>query len=673
MPKFELVSDFQPTGDQPTAIEGLVEGVGKGLKYQTLLGATGTGKTYAAASVIERTQRPTLVLAHNKTLAAQLYAEFKEFFPRNAVEYYVSYYDYYQPESYVPRFDLFIEKQTEINEQIERLRIASKAALLSRRDVLIVASVSCIYGTGDPATWGNSIVEFRAGSSVKRETLLRELVRIQYTRSEMDLGKGNFRARGDVLEVFPPYEDAAYRITLFGDDVERIVQFDPLTGELIAQHETVVVFPAAQFMADQDKLKVALNNIELELEEQVKFFNQQGKLLESQRIQQRVNYDLEMLREMGFTSGIENYSRHLELRPPGSPPWTLLDYFPKDYLMIIDESHMTIPQIRGMYNGDRTRKETLVEYGFRLPSAMDNRPLKFDEFEARTNQIIFTSATPGPYEAEVQQNVVQQVIRPTGILDPVVVVRPTKGQIDDLLQEVAARVRVGQRALITTLTQRMSEELAGYINEIGIKAQYIHAEIQTLERVEILRDLRLGVYDVIVGINLLREGIDLPEVSLVVILDADKEGFLRSAQALVQTIGRAARHVDGQVILYADRITDSMKYAIDETNRRRGVQNAYNEAHGITPTTIVKQVRDLTDRVKSMVSDEQKLPTGEVDLMTLPKQELHKMISELDAEMKRAAKSLEFEKAAMLRDQMLELKGIMASRDPEGDLELVLS
>ena len=673
MPKFELVSDFQPTGDQPTAIEGLVDGVQQGLKYQTLLGATGTGKTYAAASVIERTQRPTLVLAHNKTLAAQLYAEFKEFFPRNAVEYYVSYYDYYQPESYVPRFDLFIEKQTEINEQIERLRIASKAALLSRRDVLIVASVSCIYGTGDPATWGNSIVEFRKGSSIKRETLLRELVRIQYTRSEMDLSKGNFRARGDVLEVFPPYEDAAYRITLFGDEIERIVQFDPLTGELLAQHETIVVFPAAQFMADQDKLKLALGNIELELEDQIKFFKQEAKLLEAQRIEQRVNYDLEMLREMGFTSGIENYSRHLELRPPGSPPWTLLDYFPKDYLMIIDESHMTIPQLRGMYNGDRTRKETLVEYGFRLPSAMDNRPLKFDEFEARTNQIIFTSATPGPYEAQVQQRVVQQVIRPTGILDPVVVVRPTKGQIDDLLQEVAARVRSGQRALITTLTQRMAEELAGYINEIGIKAQYIHAEIQTIERVEILRDLRLGVYDVIVGINLLREGIDLPEVSLVVILDADKEGFLRSAQALIQTIGRAARHVDGEVILYADRMTDSMKYAIDETNRRRGVQMAYNEAHGITPRSIVKQVRDLTDRVKAMVTEEQKTPTGEVDLMTLPKQELHKMISELDAEMKRAAKSLEFEKAAMLRDQMLELKGIMAARDPEGDLELVVS
>jgi excinuclease ABC subunit B len=672
MPKFELVSEFKATGDQPAAIAGLVEGVEQGLHHQTLLGATGTGKTFAVASVIEQTQRPTLVLAHNKTLAAQLYAEFKEFFPHNAVEYYVSYYDYYQPESYVPRYDLFIEKQTEINEQIERLRIASKAALLSRRDVLIVASVSCIYGTGDPVTWAQSTVEFRKGSTVQRETILRELVRLQYTRGEMDLMKGAFRARGDVLEVYPPYDDFAYRITLFGDEIERIAQFDPITGELLTAHEVLVVFPATQFMADQEKLHQAIRDIEKELEQQIKLFKDSGKLVEAQRIEQRVHYDLEMLRETGFTSGIENYSRHLEQRPPGSPPWTLLDYYPKDYLLVIDESHMTIPQIRGMYNGDRTRKETLVEYGFRLPSAMDNRPLKFEEFQERSFQLIYTSATPGPYEREVSERVVQQVIRPTGILDPQVTVRPTKGQIDNLLQEVAARVKNGQRALITTLTQRMAEELAGYINEIGIKAQYIHAEVQTIERVEILRDLRLGVYDVIVGINLLREGIDLPEVSLVVILDADKEGFLRSEQALIQTIGRAARHIDGQVILYADHITPSMERAIGETERRRAVQMAHNEAHGITPRSIVKQVRDLTDRVKALASDEAKTPTGEVDLMTVPKAELHKMIKELEGEMKRSAKSLEFEKAAMLRDQMIELKGVLAARDPEGDLELVV-
>jgi excinuclease ABC subunit B len=671
MPKFEVISEFQPTGDQPTAIAGLVEGVEQGLKHQVLLGATGTGKTHAVARVIEQVQKPTLVLAHNKTLAAQLYAEFKEFFPRNAVEYYVSYYDYYQPESYVPRYDLFIEKQTDINEQIERLRIASRAALFTRRDVLIVASVSCIYGTGDPQTWGKAIVEFRVGSSIKRENTLRELVRLQYTRGEMDLNQGSFRARGDVLEVFPPYEESAYRITLFGDEIERIIQFDPLTGEVLAGHEVVVVFPAAQFMADQENLQKAIHGIEAELEAQLRYFRDQGKLLEAQRIEQRTRYDLEMLRETGFTGGIENYSRHLEQRLPGSPPWTLLDYFPQDYLMIIDESHMTVPQLRGMYNGDRTRKETLVEYGFRLPSAMDNRPLKFEEFEGRVNQLIYTSATPGPYEHSVGQRVVQQVIRPTGILDPQVTVRPTKGQIDNLLQEVAARVRNGQRALITTLTQRMAEELAGYINEIGIKAAYLHAEVQTIERVEILRDLRLGIYDVIVGINLLREGIDLPEVSLVVILDADKEGFLRSEQALIQTIGRAARHVDGQVILYADRETDSMKRAMGETERRRAIQDAHNQEYGITPRSIVKQVRDLTDRLKAMVPEEQHTPTGDVDLMTLPKDELHKMIKELEAEMKRAAKALEFEKAALLRDQMVELKGILASREPEGDLDLV--
>ncbi len=672
MPPFELVSEFQPTGDQPKAIAELVDGIEHGLKHQTLLGATGTGKTFAIAQVVQKTQKPTLVLAHNKTLAAQLYAEFKEFFPKNAVEYYVSYYDYYQPESYVPRYDLFIEKQTEINEQIERLRIASKAALISRRDVLIVASVSCIYGTGDPETWGRSMVQLRVGENVRRETILRDLVAIQYTRAEMDLAPGSFRARGDVLEIYPIYEKSAFRVYLFGDDIERIAQFDPLTGEIIANHEVVVVFPAAQFVADQDKLKVALHNIQMELDQQVDFFKREGKIVEAQRLEQRTNYDLEMLREMGFCSGIENYSRHLDQRPPGSPPYTLVDYFPDDYLLVIDESHMTIPQLHGMYNGDHARKLTLVDYGFRLPSAMDNRPLRFEEFEERMGQTIYTTATPGPYEKRVSDRVVQQIIRPTGVLDPEVSVRPTKGQIDDLLQEVALRVKNGQRAIITTLTQRMAEELAGYVNEMGIRAHYLHAEINTLERIEILRDLRLGIYDVVVGINLLREGIDLPEVSLVIILDADKEGFLRSESALIQIIGRAARHIDGQVILYADTMTDSMTRAIGETNRRRAIQEAYNTEHGITPRSIVKQVRDLTDRVKAMVTmDDVPVEGAPLTAAALPKEELHKMIKELEVEMKNAAKALEFEKAALLRDQVIELKQIMAEKEPDGELTLL--
>lgn len=672
MPPFELVSDFKPTGDQPRAIEQLVDGIEKGLRHQILLGATGTGKTFTIAHTIQALQRPALILAHNKTLAAQLYAEFKEFFPRNAVEYYVSYYDYYQPESYVPRYDLYIEKQTDINEQIERLRIASKAALFSRRDVIIVASVSCIYATGDPQTWSQSILELRKGTAIQREAALRRLVALQYTRSEMDLAPGTFRARGDVLEVYPPYEDSAFRVTLFGDEIERILEFDPVTGEVLAIHETIVIFPAAQFMADNEKLEQAIRDIEAELEQQIAYFKREGKLIEAQRIEQRTRYDIEMLREMGFTSGIENYSRHLDQRQPGSPPWTLIDYFPRDYLLIIDESHMTIPQVRGMYNGDRARKETLVEYGFRLPSALDNRPLRFDEFEERMGQTVYTTATPGPYERGISQRIVQQIIRPTGILDPEVSVRPTKGQIDDLLQEVAARVKKGQRVMITTLTQRMAEELAGYVNEMGIKAHYIHAEINTIERVEILRDLRLGIYDVIVGINLLREGIDLPEVSLVAILDADKEGFLRSESALIQMIGRAARHVEGKVILYADRMTDSMKAAIDETNRRRAIQDEYNRAHNITPTSIVKQVRDLTDRVKASAAETHTAAAdGGAALAALPKDELHKMIKEIEEEMRRAAKALEFEKAAMLRDQMIELKQIMAERDPVGEPLLI--
>lgn len=669
MNSFQLVSEFKPTGDQPKAIAGLVEGVNNNLRNQVLLGATGTGKTFAIASVIQETQRPALILAHNKTLAAQLYAEFKEFFPRNAVEYYVSYYDYYQPESYVPRHDLYIEKQTEINAQIERLRIASKASLMSRRDVIIVASVSCIYGTGDPETWGKAILELRVGDTMRRDAILRRLVQLQYARNDMDLAPGAFRVRGDTLEIYPFYEQAAYRIIMFDDDIERISRFDPLTGELLTDQPVIVVFPAAQFMADQDKLKKALTDIEKELDEQLRFFKSEGKLVEAQRLEQRTRYDLEMIREVGFTSGIENYSRHLEQRVPGSPPHTLLDYFPKDYLLVIDESHMTIPQIRGMYNGDQSRKSVLVEYGFRLPSAMDNRPLRFEEFQDRMGYTIYTSATPGPYEKEISEATVQQIIRPTGILDPQISVRPVEGQIDDLLQEVAARVKKGQRALITTLTQRMSEELAGYLNEIGIKAQYLHAEIETLERVEILRDLRLGVYDAIVGINLLREGIDLPEVSLVAILDADKEGFLRSESALIQTIGRAARHIEGQVILYANKMTDSMKRAIEETDRRRAIQHEHNVAHGIVPASIIKQVRDLTDRVKAMVKEDEGIEDAQpVDYASLSKNELHKVVKEIEKEMKAAAQALEFEKAAALRDQLFEIRGIMAEKEAVGDL-----
>jgi excinuclease ABC subunit B len=667
MPPFQLVSEFQPTGDQPTAIEGLVEGLGEGLKHQTLLGATGTGKTFSIAQVVQKTQRPTLVLAHNKTLAAQLYSEFKEFFPKNAVEYFVSYYDYYQPEAYVPRRDLYIEKESDINEQIDRLRLAATAALLSRRDVLIVASVSCIYGIGSPQAWGRSILELNVGESVRRDNVLRKLVQIQYSRNDMDLKRGTFRARGDTLEIVPAYAEIAYRVFLFGDEIERITEFDPLTGEILAEHPSIKIFPAKQFVADEEKMKQALTDIEKELDERVRFFKGEGKLLEAQRIEQRTHYDLEMLREVGYSSGIENYSRHLDQRPAGSPPWTLVDYFPDDYLLVIDESHMTIPQLRGMFNGDQARKMTLIDYGFRLPSALDNRPLSFDEFETRMGQTIYTSATPGPYEREISGKVVQQVIRPTGVLDPEVSVRPIEGQIDDLLQEIAKRVKNGQRTLVTTLTQRMSEELAGYINEMGIRAQYLHAEIETLERIEILRDLRLGVYDVLVGINLLREGIDLPEVSLVAILDADKEGFLRSEQALIQNIGRAARHVEGMVIMYANKTTDSMQRAIDETNRRRAIQQAHNEARGIVPTSIVKQVRDLTARVKAMMEEE---PEAEgavagISITDLPKDELNKMIKELEKEMKTAAQALEFEKAALLRDQITELRGVLVDKSVE--------
>lgn len=673
MAQFELVADYQPTGDQPFAIERMVTNINKGILRQTLLGATGTGKTYAVAQVVQQTQRPTLVIAHNKTLAAQLYAEFKQLFPKNAVEYFVSYYDYYQPEAYVPRHDLFIEKQTEINEQIQRLRLSATASLLSRRDVLIVASVSCIYGLGDPNSWKDLSVELRVGQEVRRDRILRDLVRIQYARNDLELRRGTFRARGDTLEIVPGYAETAYRIALFGDEIERITEFHTLTGEIINEHQRIVIFPSREYITNDENLRLAIDDIERELEERVAQFKREGKLIEAQRIEQRTRYDIDMIREVGFTSGIENYSRHLDRRPPGSPPYTLIDYFPDDYLLIIDESHMTIPQIRGMYNGDRQRKQTLIDYGFRLPSALDNRPLKFEEFEQRVKRVIYTSATPGPYEKQHSEDIVEQIIRPTGILDPIVDVRPIEGQIDDLLQEVALRVKKGQRALITTLTQRMAEELAGYINELGIKAQYLHAEVDTLERIEILRDLRMGVYDVVVGINLLREGLDLPEVSLVAILDADKEGFLRSESALIQTIGRAARHVEGMVIMYANTITDSMQRAIDETNRRREKQARHNQERGIEPKSIVKEIRDLTDRVRAMTEEEAHVgrETSPQPVASLTNSEIEKLIEGLEKEMKKAAQNLEFEKAAALRDQVFELRGLLTEeRGPEGDLLL---
>ncbi|MCX8061013.1 MAG: excinuclease ABC subunit UvrB [Anaerolineales bacterium] len=658
---FKLHAPFRPTGDQPEAIEKLVEGVQRGYRHQVLLGATGTGKTYTIATVIERLNKPALVMAHNKTLAAQLYAEFKEFFPENAVEYFVSYYDYYQPEAYVPKHDLYIEKDADINEEIERLRLAATTALMTRRDVIIVASVSCIYGIGSPEAYGRVVINLESGHIFRRNALLRMLVEGQYERNDLELRPGTFRLRGDTLEIIPAYQEKhGYRITFFGDEVERITEFDPLTGEIRRSLPSVAIYPAKHFITDKDKLEQALRDIETELEERLAELKRQERLLEAQRLEQRTLYDLEMLREVGYCSGIENYSRHLDQRPAGSPPWTLMDYIPSDYLLIIDESHMTIPQIRGMYHGDRSRKTTLVEYGFRLPSALDNRPLTFEEFEQRMGFTIYTSATPGPYELQRADQVVEQIIRPTGLVDPDVEVRPIAGQVDDLVGEIRKRVEKGQRVLVTTLTKRMAEKLSDYLMELGIKVHYLHSEIDTLERVGILRDLRLGVFDVVVGINLLREGLDLPEVSLVAILDADKEGFLRSETALIQTIGRAARHVEGKVIMYADKITDSMRRAIEETNRRRAKQMAYNQEHGIIPVSIVKAVRDLTDRVGVHSVAEAKPTYAVRAVRSLEHSELRKVIQELEKEMKEAAKNLEFEKAAVLRDQIFELRAILA-------------
>ena len=648
-------------GDQPEAIQGLVDGIRSGKKHQVLLGATGTGKTFTIASVIQQVQKPALIMAHNKTLAAQLYAEFKEFFPENAVSYFVSYYDYYQPEAYVPRHDLYIEKETEINEEIERLRLAATTALVSRRDVIIVASVSCIYGLGSPEEFGKGTVVLQVGQLYRRNALLRQLIESQYQRNDMELRSGTFRVRGDTLEIIPAYEDKkGYRITFFGDEVERIMQFSPLTGEIFNEPQEVSIYPAKQYLTDAERMKEAIHNIELELEERLAQFKETGKYLEAQRIEQRTRYDLEMLKEVGYCSGIENYSRHLDGRAPGTHPWTMIDFLPNDYLLVIDESHMTVPQIRGMYNGDRSRKETLVEYGFRLPSAVDNRPLKFEEFEQVMGDTIYTSATPGPYEMQKADQVVEQIIRPTGLVDPEVEVRSTKGQVDDLVGEIKQRVERGERALVTTLTKRMSEDLSEYLQELGMKVHYLHSEVETLERVGILRDLRLGVFDVLVGINLLREGLDLPEVSLVAILDADKEGFLRSETALIQTTGRAARHVNGRVIMYADRVTDSMKRAIDETNRRRAKQVKYNEEHGIVPVSIHKAIHDLTEEMTVKSVGEER---GEYRLKSaggLPRNELQKIIGDLEKQMKEAARNLEFEKAAALRDEMYELKTLLA-------------
>ncbi len=657
MPELSVVSDFKPTGDQPRAVDQLVEGVERGDRHQTLMGVTGSGKTFTMANIIERLQRPALVIAHNKTLAAQLATEFRDFFPQNAVEYFVSYYDYYQPEAYVPRTDTYIEKDSSVNEEIDKLRLAATRSLLTRRDVVIVASVSCIYGLGDPQDYYSFVAQLKVGEIRNRSRLVRQLVDMQYQRNDTELSRGRFRIRGDSLEVLPSYEETALRIQFWGDEIERIVEIDPLTGEILAQREQMDIYPARHFVTPKEKLELAITDIEVELQERLVELKAKDKVLEVARLESRTNYDLEMLRETGFCGGVENYSRHLARRAAGSAPWTLLDYFPEDWLLFIDESHMSIPQLRGMYNGDISRKQTLVDYGFRLPSALDNRPLNFREFEERFNQVIFVSATPGPHEMEVSSQVVEQVIRPTGLLDPTVTVEPTHGQIDNLVDRIRERVDRGERCLVTTLTKKMAEELADYLQEMGIRTHYLHSDINTLERSEILRDLRLGVHDVIVGINLLREGLDLPEVSLVAILDADKEGYLRSGASLIQTIGRAARHSEGHVIMYADRQTASMERAIDETYRRRSIQDAFNREHGIVPQGIKKAVKDITDRVKAVAESRAPYMARRKEMS---RDDMFRVTKDLEVQMKAAAKNLEFEKAAMLRDEVYELRRVLA-------------
>ena len=655
--EFKLHSEYQPTGDQPQAIEALVKGSKEGNQFETLLGATGSGKTFTMANVIQQLQKPTLIIAHNKTLAAQLYSEFKEFFPENAVEYFVSYYDYYQPEAYVPSTDTYIEKDSSINDEIDKLRHSATAALSERSDVIIVASVSCIYGLGSPIDYKNMVISLRPGMEKDRDEVIHKLIDIQYDRNDMDFKRGTFRVRGDVLEIYPAYSDGeAYRIEFFGDEVDRITSIDTVTGEIKAQLNHVAIFPASHYVVPKEKMMEATEHILEEMKEQVAFFKSEDKLLEAQRIAERTNFDVEMMRETGFCSGIENYSRHLTGTAPGEPPCTLIDYFPDDFLIIIDESHITLPQIRGMYAGDRSRKKTLVEYGFRLPSALDNRPLNFGEFESKIDQMLFVSATPSDYEKDHELMRVEQIIRPTGLLDPEISVRPVEGQIDDLISEVNKETAAHHKVLITTLTKRMAEDLTDYMREVGIRVKYLHSDIDTLERAEIIRDMRLDVFDVLVGINLLREGLDIPEITLVAILDADKEGFLRSETSLIQTIGRAARNSEGHVIMYADTITDSMRMAIDETNRRRQIQQAYNEAHGITPTTIKKAVRDLIAISKAVTDSDEDFKK---DPESMDEKELKKLAKELEKKMRQAAAELNFEEAAKLRDRMIEIKQML--------------
>ncbi len=660
MPDFEVVADFQLTGDQPQAVDKLLDGLQAGFRHQTLLGVTGSGKTFTMANVIARAGRPALVMSHNKTLAAQLYAELKEFFPGNAVEYFVSYYDYYQPEAYVPSKDMYIEKESDINQEIDKLRHAATRALFERQDVIIVASVSCIYGLGEPEEYSKFVLSLKRGGSYPRRDVVKQLVDMQYERNDIDFSRGKFRLRGDTLEILPAYEELALRVEFFGDSVERIVSLDPLTGEFLREMVSVDIYPAKHFVTSREKLMGALGGIRQELAEQLEFLKGQGKMLEAARLESRTNYDLEMLEQVGYCSGIENYSRHLAARAPGSAPWTLIDYFPKDFLLIVDESHMTLPQVRGMYHGDRSRKQTLVDFGFRLPSAMDNRPLNFNEFNQKIHRAVYVSATPAEYELAASSQVVEQLVRPTGLLEPTMEIRPTKGQIDDLYGEIRKRVERGERCLVTTLTKKLAEKLADYLIEMEIKAHYLHSEVDTLERVEILRDLRLGVYDVVVGINLLREGLDLPEVSLVAILDADKEGYLRSQQALIQTMGRAARHIEGHVIMYADVITGSMQRAMDEINRRRAIQEDYNREHHITPQGIKKAIKDITERVRAEAGvAEENAPFV---ASSLSDEDKARVLASLEKQMKKASKNLEFEKAALLRDRIVELRRDMIVR-----------